>query len=184
MENHIIVIIKVRQLNKMVEIIEGNLLESKCDIICHQVNCKRAMGRGIAGQIRSIWPIVYNDYCNFIDYLYINNHIKQSKDLLGFINWTEVDSYYAPHYVVNFFSQDEYYPRDRCHTNYEAFTKCCKALKKFITKYNLDNSNTIIGFPYKIGCGLAGGDWNVVYNIIEEEFQDYNVKIYKLNVER
>lgn len=31
---------------------KGNLLESNCDIICHQVNCKRVMRRGIAGQIR------------------------------------------------------------------------------------------------------------------------------------
>lgn len=43
-----------------------------------------------------------------------------------------------------------------------------KALKPF-------NTYTI-GFPYKIG---AGGDWNIVYNIIEEEFVDYNVRIYK-----
>ena len=155
---------------------KGNLLESNCDIICHQVNCKRAMGNGIAGQIRQKWPKVYEDYCYNIDYMYENDFVKQSSDLLGMISWTELE---GNKYVMNFFSQDEYYPRDRCHTNYEAFTKCCKALKNFITEYNLDKLNTIIGFPYKIGCGLAGGDWDVVSAIIEREFEGYEVEIYE-----
>lgn len=38
---------------------------------------------------------------------------------------------------------------------------------------------TIIGFPYKIGCGLAGGDWDVVSAIIEREFEGYEVEIYE-----
>ena len=155
---------------------KGNLLESNCDIICHQVNCKRAMGRGIAGQIRQKWPKVYEDYCYNIDYMYENDFVKQSSDLLGMISWTELED---NKYVMNFFSQDEYYPRDRCHTDYEAFTKCCKALKNFITEYNLDKSKTIIGLPYKIGCGLAGGDWDVVSAIIEREFEGYEVEIYE-----
>ena len=48
-------------------------------------------------------------------------------------------------------------------------------------EYKFKKETLTIGFPYKIGCGLAGGDWNIVYNIIEEEFSgNYNVKIYKL----
>lgn len=155
---------------------KGNLLESNCDIICHQVNCKRAMGRGIAGQIRQKWPKAYEDYCYNIDYMYENDFVKQSSDLLGMISWTELED---NKYVMNFFSQDEYYPRDRCHTDYEAFTKCCKALKNFITEYNLDKLKTIIGFPYKIGCGLAGGNWDIVSAIIEREFEGYEVEIYE-----
>jgi len=26
--------------------------------------------------------------------------------------------------------------------------------------------------PYKIGCDLAGGDWNIIEKIIEEDFPD------------
>ena len=135
------------------------------------------MGRGIAGQIRQKWPKVYEDYCYNIDYMYEIDFVIQSCDLLGMISWTELED---SKYVMNFFSQDEYYPRERCHTDYEAFTNCCKALKKFIEEYKLNKDNITIGFPYKIGCGLAGGDWNIVYNIIEEEFKDYNIEIYKL----
>lgn len=39
----------------------------------------------------------------------------------------------------------------------------------------------VIGFPYKIGCGLAGGDWNIISQILEEEFAgpQWNVEIWE-----
>jgi hypothetical protein len=40
--------------------------------------------------------------------------------------------------------------------------------------------NDSIALPYNLGCGLASGDWNIVYKIIEEVFNDYDVTIYKL----
>lgn len=155
---------------------KGNLLESSCDIICHQVNCQRVMGSGIAKQIRDKWPEVYEDYCSEIDFMYNNGFIKQSSDLLGMVSCIKLEN---GRYIINFFSQDKFLPRGVCHTDYEAFTRCCKALKNFITEYNLDKSNTIIGFPYKIGCGLAGGNWDVVSAIIEREFENYEVEIYE-----
>lgn len=45
----------------MVEIVEDqDLLEFKCDIFCHQVNCQGRMGSGIAKQIRNKYPIVFD----------------------------------------------------------------------------------------------------------------------------
>lgn len=164
----------------MVTYKNGNLLESSCDIICHQVNCQRVMKSGIAKQIRDKWPKVYEDYCYNINYMYENDFATKSSDLLGMISWTELCE---KKYIMNFFSQDKYYPRSICHTDYNAFTKCCKALKKFIEEYKLNKDDITIGFPYKIGCGLAGGDWSIVSKIIEEEFQDYNVEIYKYGIE-
>jgi hypothetical protein len=92
-----------------------------------------------------------------------------SKDYLGQTQIVKVEN---NKYVANFFSQDEYYPRDKCHTNYDAFRECCIRLKEF-----LKDKEYTVGFPYKIGCGLAGGDWNVVYKIIEEVFVDYDGNI-------
>jgi O-acetyl-ADP-ribose deacetylase (regulator of RNase III) len=155
---------------------KGNLLESNCDIICHQVNCKGVMGSGIAKQIKDKWPKVHRDYCFHIERMYNGDFASKSSDLLGMITWTELEN---GKYIMNFFSQDKFLPRDICHTDYEAFTDCCRTLKKFITEYNLDKLNTIIGFPYKIGCGLAGGNWDVVSAIIEREFEGYEVEIYE-----
>ena len=40
----------------------GDLLESECDYICHQVNCQGKMNSGIAKSIREKWPIVFQNY--------------------------------------------------------------------------------------------------------------------------
>ena len=167
----------------MVEIIEDNLLESGCTFICHQVNAQGIMGSGIAEQIRKKWSDVYYDYRYFIEHMLVNEFIQDSKDILGLINFTRLHDAGVAQYVVNFYSQDNYMPRNICHTNYDAFRACCKRLKNLVSQHYVKEYCTI-GFPYKIGCGLAGGDWNIVYNIIEEEFKDgYNVKIYKLKEE-
>ena len=36
----------------MIKIIDGDLLNSEADIICHQVNCQGKMNSGVAKQIR------------------------------------------------------------------------------------------------------------------------------------
>ena len=42
----------------MIRYVKGNLLDSDCTYICHQVNCKGVMNSGIAKQIRKKWPSV------------------------------------------------------------------------------------------------------------------------------
>jgi hypothetical protein len=36
---------------------------------------------------------------------------------------------------------------------------------------------TSLGLPYKIGCGLAGGDWENMLNIIFDIFEDQSVSV-------
>ena len=59
------------------ELIEGNLLESHANFICHQVNCCGVMGSGVAWQIRNTWPILYEEYHNKYDFT------DDKKQLLG-----------------------------------------------------------------------------------------------------
>lgn len=158
----------------MIKIVYGDLLSSDCDIIVQQVNCKKVMGSGIAKQIREKWPIVYYTYCDLIEYYQDLGLVDDSSDLLGQMQLIKTED----KYVANFFSQDNYLPRGVCHTHYEAFRLCCKKLKSHLDDYAI-LKNTIIGFPYKIGCGLAGGDWSIVEKIIEEEFEHFNVEIWK-----
>ena len=162
----------------------GNLLDSNCDIIVHQVNCQGVMGSGIAKQIRDKWPEVFDSYCNFLQYNYTNGICRYSYDFLGMIQpilvmnplVTNNENFYKGCLITNFFSQDNYLPRNVCHTDYKAFRMCCVKLKEQIVGLN---KNLTIGFPYKIGCGLAGGDWSIVEKIIEEEFEHFNVEIWK-----
>lgn len=40
----------------------------------------------------------------------------------------------------------------------------------------------VIGIPYGMGCGLAGGDWVKVYSLIKQVLPEHQVKIYRKRV--
>lgn len=75
-------------------------------------------------------------------------------------------------FIMNVFSQKENFD-----TDYEAMRKALTEIKEYAKKFKLS-----IAIPYGIGCGIANGDWNIVYKIIEEVFNDYDVTLYKLEV--
>ena len=62
-------------------------------------------------------------------------------------------------------------------TDYIAMEKCLRYIKMWA-----ENNDLSIAIPYGIGCGIANGDWNIVYKIIEKVFNDYDVTLYKLEV--
>ena len=163
----------------MVEYKRGNLLTSGCDIICHQVNCQGVMGSGIAKTIKETFPKVYRVFKNS----YRNGDAKLgSIDIVIVTNDTEAKQHeFAPiSVVVNFYSQYNYLPRGVNHTDYEAFKTCIKKLKTYIQ--TILPMSIRIGFPDHIGCGLAGGNWNIIKQILEDEFSssEYKVEIWKL----
>lgn len=75
--------------------------------------------------------------------------------------------------VINAYTQYDY-GTDKINLDYDALRLCLR-------KINMLCDGLDIGLP-KIGCGLAGGDWNIVSKIIEEELQDCkSVTIYILD---
>ena len=67
------------------------------------------------------------------------------------------------------------------HTDYDALKECLERLHIWMEKNNIVTG----GIPYKLGCGLAGGDWDgVVYPMIKKEFgddEDITLYIVKYN---
>ena len=160
----------------MYKLIEGNLLDSKANFICHQVNCQGVMGSGVAWQIRNKWPIVFKEYINKYDLM------GNKRDLLGYIQAvklkTESEKYKKPIYVVNMFTQYDYGKGER-YTNYEAFYEALVTIKAK-AKMIFDTTPTI-AFPYKIGCDRGGANWNIINTMIYEVLNDnFNVEIYKI----
>ncbi|MBQ9659168.1 MAG: macro domain-containing protein [Clostridia bacterium] len=147
----------------MIRNVKGNILNCKEEIIVHQVNCQGIMGGGLAKQIASRYPDTERDYKNFCDY-YNNeyNKVKGAPFLTG-----EID-----HTICNLFSQ-----KPNFDTDYEAMEEGLRTLKEHCKQYKRS-----IAIPYGIGCGIANGDWNIVYKIIEEVFSDYEVTLYRLEV--
>lgn len=155
----------------MVEIINHDLLMLDCDIFCHQVNCQGRMGSGIAKTIKEKYPIVFEEYINFC-----KNAIS-SKNLLGKCQIININDNLL---CANLFGQ-LYYGYGGLYTNYEGLRCALMNLYDFCSYH--ENKKWIIGIPYNIGCGLAGGDWNIVYKMILEIFENDNniiVKICKL----
>lgn len=64
------------------------------------------------------------------------------------------------------------------------FRKSLYALGEHLEKYHGDNEHVSIAIPYKIGCGLAGGNWTEYERILKEFEIDYkhllSLTIYKL----
>lgn len=142
-----------------VNLIEGNILtpptRNENTIICHQVNCRAAMGAGLARQIRDKWPVVFDEYMKVC-----------SPKKLGDFQVVQV----APQlYVANLFGQSSF-GRDKRQTNYAALgTALFRAMK--------EHPNATFRVPYGLGCGLAGGNWVTVLNLIEEAANAWNVNV-------
>ncbi|WP_297419058.1 macro domain-containing protein [Clostridium sp.] len=157
----------------MINIIEGNILNAKEDIICQQVNCQGVMGAGLAKQIKNKYPKVYENY-RHICQDYKNN----KKSLLGQVIFGIQTN--DNKIIANLCGQDKY-GRDKQYTNYSALRKSLNEIYNSVTNVNSTLKGKSIAIPYGIGCGLAGGNWDVVYKMIEDIFKDYDVTIYKLS---
>lgn len=146
----------------MIYNITGDLLEQdKVDIICHQTNCKGVMGAGIALQIKKKYPEVFYKYRTYC--------ANMGTNLLGktlFVNCKDGKV------VANLFGQNDF-SSCRIQTDYAALEKSIATLAKIATK-----AKKSVGFPYLIGCGLAGGDWKIVNKIIEKYFLNSEVECY------
>lgn len=153
-------------------VLKGDLLDANCKFIAHQVNCKGVMGGGIAKQIKNKFPNVYNEYiktleCNGADNMFGKSLIVRAYN----------GRYFK--YIVNIFGQYDY--GFGLQTNYEKFEEAfIDAIKKIreITKHD----TVYIAIPYKIGCGLAGGNWNIVKPILENIESKYSciITAYKI----
>jgi len=137
----------------------GNLVTGNYPIFCHQVNCKGVMGAGLAKQIRNEFPEVYHEY-KFL--------CGQGDAKVGDIQIVHTIN---DRICVNMFAQYSY-GRDRQYTNYEAFMKCLNKLETYLFspagRLHLDVvENKVVAFPMYIGCGLAGGSWNVVLDMLQ-----------------
>lgn len=139
-------------------------------VICHQVNMRGVMGAGLARQIRNKFPSVYDAY-----------KVKCSSGTvsLGDVQFVSMlpDNGCV---IVNIFGQDGY-GTDKVYTDYGALRK---AFAKVVTTLHLTKAlhNAIVRIPYGLGCGLAGGNWNTVLRIIQEELvnEGVEVEIWKL----
>lgn len=139
-----------------------DLFDSGADLICHQVNCQGVMGAGLARQIRFKYPHVFEAYKKRCV-----QH-QRSRALLGTVQAVPIDT---NKYIVNIFGQWRY-GTDRQHTDYNALECAFNTL-------NTHCRGRSIAIPFKMGCNLGGGDWQVVQALIDKCLHDCTVYICK-----
>lgn len=159
-----------------IQYIKGNLLESNCDYICHQVNCQGAMNSGIAKSIRTKWPSVFEEYYKWYKeknpFVYGKNE-NCNNTMLGNILIVPINEMTS---VINMASQNEYGYDGKRYTSYDAFWNCLHLIRNTIPK------GSKIGFPCKIGSCRGGANWIIIRTMIEEVLSyDFDVYIYEYN---
>lgn len=132
-----------------------DILTVPAGIIIHQTNTKGKMGAGLALQIKNKWPHVFEQYQQLC------KQVPCSSMLMGKIQTIPVAERLL---VCNMFAQDDY-GRDKQYTSYEHMKL---ALQKIIELPSRIPCCPLFFLPYNVGCGLAGGDWLIVRQLIEE----------------
>lgn len=153
--------------------IKGDLIElalkGKFDVIAHGCNCFCTMKSGIAPKMDKAF------YCS--EYKYEESQYKGDINKLGSVDFEtfevkDSNNLYLDLTIVNAYTQYYYgqnSPNCKTPLDYSALRLCLR-------KMNHIFAGKHIGLP-KIGCGLAGGEWVAVKEIIQTEIVDCNVTI-------
>lgn len=141
--------------------VEGDITTATSGYILHGVNLQGKMGAGVAKAIADKWPVVKEVYME-----------KLSRASLGDISVAVVSDGLA---VINCHTQ-RYYGRDgRKYASYDAADEAFSNAATWIMGQR--SVSGAIGLPQihfpQIGCGLAGGDWNIMSAIIRAHFPDH-----------
>ena len=146
------------------KVVKGDLIEmfknEEFELIIHGCNCFNTMGAGFAGQIANSFPEAYN-----ADKETVRGDINKLSD------WTvSVVKFKKFGVIINLYTQFE----PGRNLNLAALELGMYKLSKKI------DLTTPIAIP-KIGCGIAGGDWNVVQPIIEKYFNNHNLTVVEFD---
>lgn len=156
----------------MLEIVSGNLIEAKEKYLCHQTNCVTNRSAHLAKTVFKAFP--YADIYT----------LRKSPDSPGTIIVSGDGD--TQRYVINLLGQ--YYPGsprypDSTLDGYKAREKYLRLGLFAVSKIpNLES----IAFPFKMGCGAAGGNWESYLTILTnfanyvEKTQSAKVVVYKL----
>lgn len=160
----------------MIRVKEGDLLQAEETIIAHQVNCFGVTG-GLAEKIFEKWPEVKADYLGLTAWV----GRRDRKALLGLVRLSTVNG--QAKLVANLYGQ--YYPGadyrpDALRSALKELADTIKCQDYIKCLPEAAKWKPSVAMPYDISCGICGGDWDEVRQIIEETMQGVDVTLYKL----
>jgi O-acetyl-ADP-ribose deacetylase (regulator of RNase III) len=133
-------------------------------IIAHIVNDKGGWGAGFVLALSKKWKEPEEEYRNWA---------ADTKPLpLGYVQFVYPENHKLA--IANMVAQHGYGTALQPPIRYQALRKCLYAVNLIAKQYG-----ATVHMP-RIGCGLAGGTWDEVSKIIEEEMPDLEVFVYDL----
>lgn len=148
----------------MIEYIKGDLLAGGDDVIFHGCNCKNTMGAGIALYISNVYPEAYIVDKHFTKY-------NDATKLGTYSKWAGQNKFFPEKEVtiLNAYVQFGYSNTSKPF-DYDAFGRV-------LPKIRDDYADKTIG-TCKIGSGRAGGDWFRIEQMINDCFNEKQIKVY------
>jgi O-acetyl-ADP-ribose deacetylase (regulator of RNase III) len=139
--------------------INDSILNTDLKYIAHGVNCQNAMGSGVAKVIYERHPLVKQQYHTFCKN-------KQPHELLGRYDWVSIYDDTTPVIgVFNCFTQLEY--GTELEKRYVDYYATANIFRRLSFKAGIGQ----IAIP-KIGCGLAGGNWQFMMQLLNDAIGD------------
>lgn len=165
---------EIKPLTKSVQIhyIKGDatnplINKGEYSVICHCCNTLGVWGAGFVLALSKRFPKVKEHYLSLIKSI-------NSGERLGKVGFVKTNKNIV---VANILAQDRIYRSvdGKIPLNYDALREGFRNVyNKFIGYKDIPFT---IHMP-RIGCGLAGGDWNIVENIIKDEFIKNGIDVY------
>ena len=129
--------------------------------LAHCCNAKGVMGSGIARSIKERIPAAYVEYKYHLEDIELRG-LSPMGDL------SHADN------VINLIAQENY-GRNSRQVHYGYLAKVLRKAAVMFSSY--DEERTLI-VPYKMCCDRAGGDWDVVEELLEVMFEGWTVEVY------
>jgi len=148
------------------QIIQQDMLELRSGVLFHQVNCEGFMGGGIARALADKYPSLEEKYRDFCD---STRREGDDRTLLGKVQLVQINYDLS---ICNVFGQVNTSSSSR-QTSYDGTVQAFERIVHARERYTHSTFARLpLYFPYKMGCGLGGGNWNIYSAIIGEFFPD------------
>jgi len=144
------------------------ITEGEVSVICHCCNTIGAWGAGFVIPLGEKYPLAKLSYKSAIEMA-----SKKREALLGEVNFVDCDENIN---IANIFGQSSIkLDKDgNPPINYNALEN---GFIKIINHYNKAGKEITIHMP-RIGCGLAGGKWEVIEGLINQTFTKHDVEVF------
>lgn len=148
------------------------ILEIPNSLICHVCNTAGGFGSGFAGFLADKLPDVKIEYKK----LFNDRQLELGKNSYHVVepNVSEYllsDKTQHSYHVCNMYAMRDYRRTKTDHTNYldySAFANCLLSVNRHVNMHNL-----LPVFPYGVGSGNAGGDWEFICNLLDKHLEFY-----------